>query len=73
MRKVISQKTLDLPLHERATIAFKEAVQDVMEEHVQKNLPIYALRNGKVVDILPEMKAKLSRNGKKRNGKRKAA
>ena len=73
MRKAISRTTLNLPLRERATMAFKEAVQDVIEEHVQKNLPIYILRDGKVTDALPEMKEKLSRNGKKRNGKRKAA
>ena len=73
MKKTLEIKSPHQALHEQATAAFKLAIDKVMEEHVQKNLPIYALRDGKVVDILPEMKTKLSRNGKKRNGKRKAA
>ncbi len=73
MTKSLGKKSLHRTLRERATMAFKQAVKEVMEEHVQKDLPIYILRNGKVVDALPEMKIKLSRNGKKRNGKRKAA
>jgi len=45
---------LDLPLVERAELAFKEAVAEVIEEHVRKGLPIYVWRNGKVAEVSSE-------------------
>jgi hypothetical protein len=45
---------LELPLEERAEIAFRAAVEKVMEEHAREGLPIYVLRDGKIVKISPE-------------------
>jgi hypothetical protein len=45
---------LELPLEERAEIAFRAAVEKVMEEHVRDGLPIYVLRDGKIVEVPPE-------------------
>ena len=45
---------LELPLHVRAEMALKAAVEKVIEENVRCRLPIYIWRDGKVVDILPE-------------------
>jgi hypothetical protein len=45
---------LALPLEERAEIAFRAAVEKVMEEHVRDGLPIYVLRDGKIVEVPPE-------------------
>lgn len=42
---------LELPLVERAEMAFKAAVEEVMEEHARLGLPIYVWREGKVVEI----------------------
>lgn len=42
---------LELPLIERAEMAFKVAVEKVMEEHARLGLPIYVWRDGKVVEI----------------------
>ena len=42
---------MELPLIERAEMAFKAAVEKVMEEHVRLGLPIYIWRDGKVVEI----------------------
>ena len=35
-------------------MAMKEAVKEVIEEHIRLNLPIYIWRDRQVVDILPE-------------------
>jgi hypothetical protein len=45
---------LELPLEERAEIAFRVAVEKVMEEHAREGLPIYVLRDGKIVKVSPE-------------------
>jgi len=45
---------LELPLHVRAEMALKAAVEKVIEENVRRRLPIYVWRDGEVVDILPE-------------------
>ena len=45
---------LELPLEERAEIAFRAAVEKVMEEHARNGLPIYVLRDGKIVEVPPE-------------------
>ena len=51
---VDTENLLDLPLEVRAGMARKEAVENVIEEHIRLNLPIYIWRDGQVVDILPE-------------------
>jgi hypothetical protein len=48
--KRASKKVL-LPLEKRAEMAFKEAVEEVIEEHVRLGLPLYIWREGKVVGL----------------------
>ena len=45
---------LELPIEERALMAFRAAVEKVIEEHVREGLPLYIWRDGKVVAVPPE-------------------
>jgi hypothetical protein len=45
---------LALPLEEQALMALEAAVEKVWEEHARDGLPIYVLREGKVVEAPPE-------------------
>jgi hypothetical protein len=45
---------LELPLQERALMALEAAVEKVWEEHARDGLPIYFLRDGKIVEVPPE-------------------
>lgn len=45
---------LSLPLEQRAEMALKAAVEDVIVEHARKGLPIYIWRDGKVVAVPPD-------------------
>lgn len=45
---------LELPLVERAEMALKGAVEKVWEDHAREGLPIYILRDGKIVEVSPE-------------------
>jgi hypothetical protein len=45
---------LELPLEQRAEMAFKAAVEEVIVEHARQGLPIYIWREGKVVGLSPE-------------------
>ena len=45
---------LELPLEQRAELAFKAAVEEVIIEHARQGLPIYIWREGKVVELSPE-------------------
>ena len=45
---------LELPLEQRAELAFKAAVEEVIVEHARQGLPIYIWREGKVVELSPE-------------------
>jgi hypothetical protein len=45
---------LELPLIERAEMALNAAVEKVWEEHAREGLPIYVLREGKIVEVSPE-------------------
>jgi len=45
---------LELPLAQRAEMAFKAAVEEVIVEHARQGLPIYIWREGKVVELSPE-------------------
>jgi hypothetical protein len=42
---------LELPLGERAEMAFKAAVEKVVEAHVRDGRPISIWRDGKVVEV----------------------
>jgi hypothetical protein len=44
-------KVLRLPLEKRAEMAFKEAVEEVIDEHARLGLPLYIWRDGKVVGL----------------------
>ncbi len=45
---------LELPLEQRAEMALKAAVEEVIIEHARQGLPIYIWRDGKVVELSPE-------------------
>jgi hypothetical protein len=45
---------LELPLEQRAELAFKAAVEEVIVEHARQGRPIYIWREGKVVELSPE-------------------
>lgn len=45
---------LELPLEQRAEMALKAAVEKVIVEHARQGLPIYVLRDGRVVEVSPE-------------------
>ncbi len=45
---------LELPLEQRAEMALKAAVENVIAEDVRQGLPIYSWREGKVVELSPE-------------------
>ena len=45
---------LELPLEQRAEMAFKAAVEEVIVDHARQGLPIYIWREGKVVELSPE-------------------
>jgi hypothetical protein len=47
-----------LPLHERAEMALREAVQEVIERHARLGLPIFIWRGGRIIDISSEEAAK---------------
>lgn len=45
------ESVLSLPLELRAEMAFKAAVEDVIEEHSRLGLPLPIWRDGKVVEV----------------------
>lgn len=45
---------LSLPLEQRAEMALKAAVEEVIVEHARKGLPIHIWRDGKVVAVRPD-------------------
>ncbi len=47
----VPKSVLRLPLEKRAEIAFKEAVEEVIDEHARLGLPLYIWRDGKVVGL----------------------
>lgn len=47
----VPKSVLRLPLEKRAEIAFKEAVEEVVDEHARLGLPLYIWRDGKVVGL----------------------
>ena len=47
----VPKNILRLPLEKRAEIAFKEAVEGVIDEHARLGLPLYIWRDGKVVGL----------------------
>lgn len=49
--KRASKRVLRLPLEKRAEMAFKEAVEEVIDEHARLGLPLHIWRNGKVVAL----------------------
>jgi hypothetical protein len=51
-----------LPLHERAEMALREAVEEVIDRHARLGLPIYVWRDGRMVDISAEEAAKRGLN-----------
>jgi len=45
---------LKLPLQQRALIALREAVEDVIQEHALAGRSIFISRDGKVAEVGPE-------------------
>ncbi len=50
----LSADILELPLSERGLMALRVAVERVIEEHAREGLPLYTLRDGKVVAVPAE-------------------
>ena len=57
-----SKSILRLPMEKRAEMAFKEAVEEVIDEHARLNLPIHIRRNGKAVKIFPKNPRRAARS-----------
>jgi hypothetical protein len=53
---------LRLPMEKRAEMAFREAVEEVIDEHARLGLPLYIGRDGKVVALSPDEVRDLSRS-----------
>ena len=49
--KRVPKTVLRLPLEKRADLAFKEAVEEVIDEHARLKLPLHIWRDGKVVAL----------------------
>lgn len=64
MRK-LSQDVMQLPIEQRAEMAFKAAVAKAIGEHARLGLPIYIWRNKKVVKLSP--RAVLGRSNSRRH------
>jgi hypothetical protein len=60
--KRASKSVLRLPLEKRAEMAFKEAVEEVIDEHARLGLPLHIWRDGKVVALSAEEVLELSRS-----------
>jgi hypothetical protein len=45
---------LELPLEKRALMAFRAAVEKVIDQHAREGLPLYIWRDGKVVAVPAE-------------------
>ena len=58
--KRASKSVLRLPLEKRAEMAFKEAVEEVIDEHARLGLPLHIWRDGKVVALSPDEVLELS-------------
>jgi hypothetical protein len=56
---MIAQK---VPCRDGAEMAFKEAVEEVIDEDARLGLPLYIGRNGKVVKLSPKKVRSLSRS-----------
>lgn len=50
-----------LPLQKRAELALREAVDEVISEHVRLRLPLFVGKEGKVVKLSPRNVRHLSR------------
>jgi hypothetical protein len=53
---------LELPLEERAAMAFKAAVRKAIEARARKGLPVYVWHDGRVVALCPDEVLELTRN-----------
>jgi hypothetical protein len=60
--KRASKSVLRLPLEKRAEMAFKEAVEEVIDEHARLGLPLHIWRDGKVVALSADEVLELSRS-----------
>ena len=52
--KRVPKNVLRLPLEKRAEMAFKEAVEEVIDEHARLGLPLHIWHNGKVAALSAE-------------------
>jgi len=59
-----SREVLQLPIEQRAEIAFKVAVAKAIDDHTLLGLPVYIWRNSKVVKLSPNKTNKSSRRRK---------
>ncbi len=54
MKTETSLDIQDFPLTHRAEVAFKEAVAEVIDDHIRSGRPIHIWRDGQVVEVSAE-------------------
>jgi len=59
--KTTAKNVLKLPLGRRAEMAFKEAVEEVIDDHARLRLPLHVWRDGGVEALSPDKVRALSR------------
>ena len=52
--RIITERFTSLPLEQRAEMAPKAAVEELIVEHARQGLPIYIWRDGRVVEVPPD-------------------
>ena len=68
----VPRNVLVLPLEERALLALRAAVKEVIAEHAREGLPVYVWSGGRVVRLPPEkLQAYLQPASKPRTRKKK--
>ena len=59
-----SQDVMELPIEQRAEMAFKAAVAKALIEHARLGLPVYIWRNKRVVKLSPKAVLGFSKSGR---------
>ena len=66
----IPKSILRLPMEKRAEMAFKEAVEEVIDEHARLGLPLHIGEDGRVVELSPAEVRALSRSNHRKKSSR---
>ena len=63
------KSVLRLPLEKRAELALREAVEEVISEHLRMGIPLYVGRDGRVVKLSPKEARRLSRSAHRKSAR----